>query len=95
MSPMPELADPSAIAAAVADLGWEHQGDQLVKVHQAASFPAAIAFVDQVAELAERADHHPDIDVRWRTVTLRLSTHSAGGITAADLELAAAIDGLE
>ena len=86
--------DHAAVDAALAaqGLGWERQGDQLVKVHAAATFPGAVAFVDRVAELAEAADHHPDIDIRWRTVTLRLSTHSEGGLTAKDLDLAAAID---
>ena len=52
------------------------------------SFPAAIAFVSCVAELAERENHHPDIDIRYRRVTLRWSTHSAGGITDRDREMA-------
>jgi len=51
--------------------------------------------VNRVGELAERANHHPDIDIRWNTVTLRLSTHSAGGITEADLGLARQIDSLD
>lgn len=79
----------------MAGLGWEREGDQLVKVLRLASFPAAIAFVDAVAERAEAADHHPDIDIRWRTVALRLTTHSAGGLTALDLALAAEIDELQ
>ena len=51
-------------------------------------------FVNAVAERAEAANHHPDIDIRWNTVTLRLSTHSAGGLTQADLDMASEIDGL-
>ena len=51
-----------------------------------------IALVQQVAEAAEAADHHPDIDIRWRTVTFRLVTHSAGGVTAKDIGLARTID---
>jgi 4a-hydroxytetrahydrobiopterin dehydratase len=50
--------------------------------------------VNRVGEIAERANHHPDIEIRWNTVTLRLSTHSAGGITGADLELAKQVDAL-
>lgn len=57
-------------------------------------FAAAMAFVNRVAELAEEADHHPDISVSWNTVVLTLSTHSAGGITQLDLDLAGRIDGL-
>jgi len=65
-----------------------------VKVHRAPDFAGALAWVNQVAERAEAANHHPDIDIRWNAVTLRLSTHSAGGITHADLDLAAQIDAL-
>ena len=57
-------------------------------------FAGALAFVNQVGELAEAADHHPDIDIRWDTVTLRLSTHSAGGLTENDLALAGQIDAI-
>ncbi len=56
------------------------------------SFLAGIAAVGAVAEAAEQADHHPDIDIRWRTVIFTLSTHSAGGVTRQDLELAHRID---
>jgi len=65
-----------------------------VKVHRTPDFVGAVAFVNRVAERAEAAYHHPDIDIRWNAVTLRLSTHSAGGITHADLDLAAQIDAL-
>jgi 4a-hydroxytetrahydrobiopterin dehydratase len=57
-------------------------------------FAGALAFVNAVGALAEAADHHPDIDIRWDTVTLRLSTHSAGGLTENDLALAKEIDAL-
>ena len=88
--------DPATVDRRLADLGleWQRQDDVLEKTRTLASFPEAIAFVGRVAELAERADHHPDIDIRWRTVTLRLTTHSAGGLTDKDLALAEAIDGL-
>ena len=64
----------------------------LVKVVRRGDFAGALAFVNAVGALAEAADHHPDIDIRWDTVTLRLTTHSAGGLTAKDLQLAAQID---
>jgi len=80
--------------AALAGLDWERQGDVLVKVVRRDDFAGALALVNAVGELAEAADHHPDIDIRWNTVTLRLTTHSAGGLTAKDLALAAEIDGL-
>jgi 4a-hydroxytetrahydrobiopterin dehydratase len=82
------------VDAALTGLDWERQGDVLVKVVRRDDFAGALAFVDAVGELAEAADHHPDIDIRWNTVTLRLTTHSAGGLTAKDLSLAAEIDGL-
>ena len=86
----------TAVDAAIAErgLGWERQADELVKVARRKRFAGALAYVNAVGELAEAADHHPDIDIRWRTVTLRLTTHSAGGLTAKDLAMAQAIDAL-
>ena len=74
---------------------WKKKGTAIARTFQFKDFPAAIKFVTALAKLAEKAWHHPDIDIRWDTVTLRLSTHSAGGITEADLELAGAIDRIE
>jgi 4a-hydroxytetrahydrobiopterin dehydratase len=71
---------------------WRREQDSLVRAIEAPTFPDGIQLVSRVADLAEERNHHPDIDIRWRTVTFRLSTHSAGGITEADLDLAAAID---
>jgi 4a-hydroxytetrahydrobiopterin dehydratase len=89
---MPAVLDPAAVTAALADLpGWEVDGDAIVRTAQLPSFPAAIAVVDRVAVIAEERDHHPDIDIRWRTLTFRCSTHSAGGVTELDTALAAAI----
>jgi 4a-hydroxytetrahydrobiopterin dehydratase len=59
---------------------------------QAPDFPTAIRLVDAVAQDAEAMDHHPDMDIRWRNVTFVLSTHSAGGVTGNDTELARRID---
>jgi 4a-hydroxytetrahydrobiopterin dehydratase len=73
---------------------WERDGNSIVRNVTADSFLAGIDLVRRVAAEAERRDHHPDIDVRWRTVTFRCSTHSAGGLTNADLDLADAIDAL-
>jgi 4a-hydroxytetrahydrobiopterin dehydratase len=67
---------------------WQEQDNALVREFELASFPAAIEFVDRLAELAESEDHHPDIDIRYRRVTVRWSTHSAGGITEKDREMA-------
>jgi 4a-hydroxytetrahydrobiopterin dehydratase len=68
--------------------GWGEQEDALVREFELPSFPAAIAFVDRLAELAEGENHHPDIDIRYRKVTVRWTTHSEGGITEKDRELA-------
>jgi 4a-hydroxytetrahydrobiopterin dehydratase len=75
---------------------WREEGTALVKDFEFADFAAAMAFVNQVAELAEGANHHPDILVHgWNKVRLTLSTHSEGGkVTQADRDLAAGIDGL-
>lgn len=93
MAGMSELLGDDAIEQGLAGLsGWQRDGQALVRTVELASFPKAIEVVDRVAEVAEQADHHPDIDIRWRTLTFRCSTHSAGGITAADLTLASKIN---
>lgn len=74
--------------------GWERDGDAIRASFALASFPDAIAFVVRVGFLAEAANHHPDLDVRWRTVHVALTTHDAGGITDKDADLAHAIQGL-
>ncbi|WP_345427658.1 4a-hydroxytetrahydrobiopterin dehydratase [Pseudonocardia xishanensis] len=90
---MADLLSDDAVTTALAELnGWTREGDSIVRTAELSSFPAAIAVVDRVAEDAEERDHHPDIDIRWRTVTFRLSTHSEGGLTSKDTELAARID---
>jgi 4a-hydroxytetrahydrobiopterin dehydratase len=90
---MPGLLDDAAIDAALADLpGWQCAGDELVRTVELPSFPAAIGVVARVAEIAESRDHHPDIDIRWRTLTFRCVTHSAGGVTTRDIALANRID---
>jgi 4a-hydroxytetrahydrobiopterin dehydratase len=74
--------------------GWTGDTDVISRTCHAPGFLTGIRLVDAVAEAAERADHHPDIDIRWRRVTFRLSTHSAGGVTAKDLDLAERINDL-
>jgi 4a-hydroxytetrahydrobiopterin dehydratase len=73
---------------------WKEADGALEREFEFDDFPQAVAFVNRIAELAQAADHHPDIDIRYRRVTLRWSTHSAGGITDRDRELAAQADGL-
>jgi 4a-hydroxytetrahydrobiopterin dehydratase len=87
---MAELLDDDAIADALAGLpGWEREGDAtIVRYAKLPSFPTAIAVVDEVAELAEQNDHHPDIDIRYNSLKFTLSTHSEGGLTAKDTDLA-------
>ncbi|NJP32222.1 4a-hydroxytetrahydrobiopterin dehydratase [Micromonospora thermarum] len=71
-------------------------GDQagITRTVELATFPDAITLVDRVAVVAEDLDHHPDIDIRWRTVTFRCVTHSVGCVTHRDLDLARRIDGI-
>ena len=73
---------------------WKIAAGELERVFKFADFVAALAFVNQVGSLAEEAAHHPDIDIRYNRVRLALVTHDAGGITAKDFDLAAAIDHL-
>jgi len=86
--------DDDAVASALGGLAWEREGDELVKTVKLKDFAQAMRFVNAVAEAAEAANHHPDISISWNTVRLQLSTHSAGGITQKDLDLARRIDGL-
>ena len=77
--------------------GWERVedgGPEITATYKQADFAGALAFVNAVGAEAEEMDHHPDIDIRWNTVTLVLSTHSAGGLTDKDFELAKTISGL-
>ncbi len=90
---MERLAD-DAVQAAAERLGWELRGDKLVRLVERHDFGAAMEFVNAVAMLAEAANHHPDIAISWNKVELSLWTHTVGGITGADVELAGAIEGL-
>ena len=92
---MPPLGDDQLHAALAALPGWGVVEGMLVKAFTFdEGFIRGIRFVDAVAEAAEAADHHPDIDIRGTTVTIRLVTHSEGGITELDLTLAGVCDGL-
>ena len=73
---------------------WVKFGKEIKKTYQLKDFVRAMGFVNSVALLAERANHHPDIDIRWNRVTLILSTHSAGGLTEKDFDLAREIEKL-
>jgi 4a-hydroxytetrahydrobiopterin dehydratase len=92
---MPARLDDAAVSERLASLtGWSRDGDTIVKDFQCASFPDAIAFVVRIGFFAEAANHHPDIDIRWRNVHVALTTHDAGGLSALDFDLAGEIDGV-
>jgi len=71
---------------------WKKQRDSITRTFQFRDFPAAIRFVNAVARIAEKAWHHPDVDIRWNKVTLTLTTHDAGGLTKKDFTLARQFD---
>jgi 4a-hydroxytetrahydrobiopterin dehydratase len=73
---------------------WSRSGDVISRAIAYPSFLAAIEAVNRIATVAEEADHHPDIDIRWRTVHLSLTTHDVGGLTELDLDLAGQIDAI-
>ena len=90
---MAKLWDDERVTSALQKLtDWQRDGDAIVRTAKLPSFPAAIDTVRKVADIAEARNHHPDIDIRWRAVTFRCSTHSEGGITGQDIELAEEID---
>jgi len=70
--------------------GWTQEGQSLIRTDVFADFAAAMRWVNQVAILAERRNHHPDIDIRWNRVTLKLTTHETGGLTDRDWDWAEA-----
>jgi 4a-hydroxytetrahydrobiopterin dehydratase len=74
--------------------GWQRKNSEISKVYDLKDFVRAMGFVNSVALLAEKANHHPDIDIRWNKVTLTLSTHSEGGLTEKDFNLAEEIERL-
>lgn len=92
---MAKLTIAQADAAAKHTPDWKRKGEAITRTFEFKDFAGALQFVNAVAQLAERANHHPDIDIRWNKVTLALSTHDEGGLTNKDFKLAAQIDGLE
>jgi 4a-hydroxytetrahydrobiopterin dehydratase len=90
---MPEVLNATTVGRELSTLdGWTGDEHEITRTAKLPSFPTAIQVVDRVAEVAEEMDHHPDIDIRWRTLTFRCATHSAGGVTELDLRLAKRID---
>jgi 4a-hydroxytetrahydrobiopterin dehydratase len=94
MARTPLLPEAEVAAALTALPGWSRAGDEIEKTFELPTFAAAIAFVVSVGFLAEAADHHPDLDVRWRRVRVALTTHDSGGLTAMDTDLARQIEGV-
>ena len=85
--------DDTAVAAGLARLpGWARVGRAIARTYRFDDFRGSLAFVNRVAQLAERQQHHPDVDIRYNQVTLSIWTHDAGGLTERDFRLAAAID---
>ncbi|MEY2608801.1 MAG: 4a-hydroxytetrahydrobiopterin dehydratase [Verrucomicrobiota bacterium] len=92
---MPELLNPEAIQTLLMEIPkWQLEGDMISRTVEFPSFLEAVDAVNNIAREAEAMDHHPDIDIRWRTVRLALSTHSAGGLTTLDFQLAKKLDQL-
>ena len=89
------LLSEEEIRTALAGLdGWERRGDAIVKDFKREDFVGSVKFVEALAAPAEAMNHHPDLAISWDTVTVTISTHSEGGLTAADFELAGKIDGV-
>jgi 4a-hydroxytetrahydrobiopterin dehydratase len=91
---MEKLSAEKIKAALTAVPEWRQPGNAISRTYTFKDFPAAMKFVNAVAEMAEQAWHHPDIDIRWNKVTLTLTTHDAGGLTEKDFGLAGQLDRL-
>lgn len=92
---MAQLLTPDDVRTALAGLpAWSGDEKQISRSVKAPTFAGGIRLVDAVAEVADEMDHHPDIDIRWTTVTFTCATHSKGGVTDADITLASRIDEL-
>ncbi len=91
---MPLLSD-DEVQARLGELeGWSRQGDSIKKQFQLEDFKGSVDFVNRLTPAAEEMNHHPDLEISWNKVTVSLSTHSEGGLTGNDFELAGKIDAL-
>ncbi len=89
------LLSDSEIEAKLAELdGWERSGEAIAKTFERGDFVGSVRFVESLVEPAEEMSHHPDLEISWDKVTVTISTHSEGGLTANDFELAGKIDAL-
>ncbi len=88
-----ELLSDSEIESRLSDLeGWEREGDAITKTFELTDFVGSVEFVDRLVSPAEELGHHPDLSISWNRVTVSITTHAAGGLTANDFELARRID---
>ncbi len=89
------LLDDAQIEERLAELpGWERSGEAIARTYGCGDFVGSVRFVESLVEPAEGMNHHPDLELSWDKVTVTISTHSEGGLTAADFELAAKVDAL-
>src|SRR4051812_2639621 len=93
--PVARLTDDEVTRALRELPAWQRSGDAIIRTIRFPDFMAGIDFVNRVAKLAEVADHHPDIDIRYRTIRLELTTHDQGGLTERDIALARRIDEIQ
>ena len=89
---MPKLSDDEVRTELQRLPGWDRVGDEIVREYELESFPAVIDAVVRIGAVAEAADHHPDLDIRYRRLRVALTTHDQGGLTAKDVALAHQID---
>jgi 4a-hydroxytetrahydrobiopterin dehydratase len=89
---MPVLTDAEIQQALGSLQGWQRNGTAIQRVFRFPDFKTAMQFVNKVADAAEQANHHPDIDIRYNTVTMALVSHDSGGVTERDVRMAAVID---
>lgn len=93
--PYAPLLTPAEIDDGLRELAeWRREGDFMVRTTRCPTFRAAIELVDRVADAAEAADHHPDMEIVWRRVTFRLTTKASGGLTRRDMDMATQIERL-
>jgi 4a-hydroxytetrahydrobiopterin dehydratase len=92
---MPLLSD-EEVEGRLAELsGWERDGDAIRKSFKRGDFKGSVDFINEITQIAEDMNHHPDLEVSWDTVTVTITTHSEGGLTENDFELASKIDAIE
>ncbi|MSO79526.1 MAG: 4a-hydroxytetrahydrobiopterin dehydratase [Acidimicrobiia bacterium] len=89
---MAKLSDDEIRDGLVGLPDWSREGDEIVRNYELDSFPAVIAFVGRIADLAEAADHHPDLDIRYNRLRVALTSHDSGGLTKRDFKLATSIE---